>query len=167
MTNKEWNKIQASGRVRLTVAGQYYSFSSQWSVTDCLCYTPKHCQGGKHQCPTRPRPSALSFLQLTSSFSYQCYIISSILVTALSSSDIFWWRWSITAPCVGWCHILHYEVKQTLLRADGEILPPAGGGQDCYIYSERLTGGVGRGWEAGGRAIRARLKVRVLDFWLR
>lgn len=58
---KEWNERHASGRVRLTVAGQYYSFSSQWLVTDCLCYTPKNCQGDKHQSSTRPRPSTRHF----------------------------------------------------------------------------------------------------------
>lgn len=58
---KEWNKRHASGRVRLTVAGQFYSFSSQWLVTDCLCYTPKNCQGDKHQSSTRPRPSTRHF----------------------------------------------------------------------------------------------------------
>lgn len=58
---REWIKRHASGRVRLTVAGQYYSFSSQWLVTDCLCYTPNKCQGDKHQSSTRPRPSAQHF----------------------------------------------------------------------------------------------------------
>lgn len=62
MTKKrEWNERHASGRVRLTVAGQYYSFSSQWLVTDCLCYSPISCQGDKHQSSTRPRPSTRHF----------------------------------------------------------------------------------------------------------
>lgn len=56
-----WNKRHASGRVRLTVTGQYYSFSSQWLVTDCLCYTPKNRQGDKHQSSTHPRPSTRHF----------------------------------------------------------------------------------------------------------
>lgn len=47
-----------------------------------------------------------------------------------------------------WCY-LHDEVAQTLLQAEGEILPTVRGGQDCYIYSERLTVGAGREVEVG------------------
>ena len=55
--------------------------------------------------------------------------------------------------------------------AEGGILPPAGGGQDCYIYSERPTGG---GWgRGGGRAIGGRLRAKTgigivaqTDIWL-
>lgn len=140
------------GRVRLTVAGQYYSFSSQWLVTDCLCYTPKNYQGDKHQSSTRPQPltqhspffswlflfwpvkPALHYYQ---HFSYVSLIKWHFLVVL---------RCSIGAPHGWWYQILHDEVKQTMPRAEVGILPPAGGGQDCYIYSERLTGGV-RGWE--------------------
>lgn len=72
-------------------------------------------------------------------------------------------RWCISAPHVWWYHILHDEVNQTLLKVGS--CPLLGGGQDCYIYSERLTGG-GRGVRGGGRAIRAKTEGEdgYLDF---
>ncbi|TNN52442.1 hypothetical protein EYF80_037342 [Liparis tanakae] len=69
-------------------------------------------------------------------------LMVTLLVDGMALAVVFWQS----------VDILYYA---TLLRADGEILPPAGGGQDCYIYSERLTGGVGRGSEAHLAAVPA------------
>lgn len=152
---KEWNKRHASGRVRLTVAGQYYSFSSQWLVTDCLCYTPKNCQGDKHQSSTRPRPSArhFSFLQLT------LHLLPSQTSATLLPAFQLLYPHQVTSSCGGsggvemvykctLCVVVLYIYTAWWGQSDtaeGGILPPAGGGQDCYIYSERLTGW-GEGW---------------------
>lgn len=138
-------------RVSITV-----SHHSDWWLTDCLCYTSKNCQGDKHQSSTRPWPSTEHFP--FSSWLFIFYPVKPVLhnyqhfsyVTLIKWHLLVVVRWSINSPHGWWCiryQILHDEVKQTLLRAGGEILPPAGGGQDCYIYSKRLTGGV-KGWEA-------------------
>lgn len=142
---------RASGRVRLTVAGQYYSFSSQWLVTDCLCYTPKNCQGDKHQSSTRPRPLTRHFP--LSSWLFIFYPVKPVLhyyqnlfqllyphqVTSSGGGEMVYKCTScVVVPYTAW-----WGQSDT---AEGGVLPPAGGEQDCYIYSERLTGGV-RGWE--------------------
>lgn len=144
---KEWNKRHASGRVRLTVAGQYYSFSSQWLVTDCLCYTPKNCQGDKHQSSTRPWPLDAT-LSLISIF---VFLPSLTSATLLSASRLRYPR-QVTSSGGGGGEMVYKCTSCVVVllytawwgqsdAAEGGILPPAGGGQDCYIYSERPTGG--------------------------
>lgn len=122
---KEWNKRHASGRVRLTVTGQYYSFSSQWLVTDCLCYTPKIRQGDKHQSSTHPRPLTRHFpfsnfifnpvkpvLHYYQHFSYFTLSKWHLLVVVVVVV-----RWSISAPRVvvsftaWWGQTDSYELK--------------------------------------------------------
>lgn len=86
-------------RVSITV-----SHHSDWWLTVCLCYTPKNCQGDKHQSSTRPRPSTRRFpfsnfifypvrpvLHYYQHFSYFTLIKWHLLVVV---------RWSISAPCV-------------------------------------------------------------------
>lgn len=146
---KEWNKRHASGRVRLTVAGQYYSFSSQWLVTDCLCYTPKNCQGDKHQSSTRPRPLTRHFPFVSWLFIF--YPVKPVLHYYQHFSYCTLIEWHHLAVVVRWCTscvvVLYTAWWGQSDTAEGGILPPAGGGQDCYIYSERLTGGArGEGW---------------------
>lgn len=124
-TVKTWHyRKHALGRARLTVMGQFYSFSSQWLVSATLFAKQTNIEA-QH---------VLDLLLPLSSMTHsdQCYIITSIFTTVPSPSYIFrWWL----AHLLWWYHIiLPDEVKRTQLLAEGGILPPAGGGQDCYIY---------------------------------
>lgn len=147
----------APGRVRLTVAGQYYSFSSQWLVTDCLCYTPKLTKETNIKAQHVPDPQHHTFLSSPSSWlliftqSDQGYIFTSYL-TRFKWHLLVVVRWFVSAPHVWWwCHKLHDEVNQTLLKV-----------RSCPLLEEDKTAtSTLRGWlegwgsAGGGRAIRA------------
>lgn len=172
-TVKTWKKDtkqrvnHAPGRVRLTVSGQYYSFSSQWLVTDCLCYTSKFTKETNIKAQHVLNPQRHTFLSPFSWLlffiqSYQGYIYTSYF-TRIKWHLLAVVRWFVSAPHVWWCHKLHDEVNQTLLKV-----------RSCPLLEEDKTAtSTLRGWlegwgsAGGGRAIRASLRGNTgIWIWL-
>lgn len=152
---------RALGRVGLTVAGQDYSFSSQWLVTDCHCYTLLKKQKNqtaaketnmKAQHALDPTADCLSLQPSRTSAT----LLTSISATLSSSNDIFqwWWDglWVHTAMCDA-RHMLHEEVNQATLKVGSRPLLEVGGTATSTL----------RGWldraRGGGRAIRVKTRV--------
>lgn len=92
--------------------GQYYSFLSQWLVTDCLCYTSNNYQGDKHQSSTRPRPSTSH-----SNWLLVCYPVKPVLryhQNFCYFSVVKWHllvvvRWSVSAPHGWWYWMMRWN----------------------------------------------------------
>lgn len=151
-------------------------------MTDCLCYTPKNYQGDKHQSSTRPRPSTQC--SPSSSWLFVFYPVRPVLhyYQHFSYFNLKWHplmvvRWSI--KCTSWAVVsvtAWWGLTDTATSWRWDPALPAGGGQDCYIYSERLTGGRGvrgEGVRGGGRVVRAKLWAKrgtgilaQADIWL-
>lgn len=119
-------------------------------MTDCLRHTPENYQGDKHQNSTRPRPSTsrsnssirLSPSQTSATLLSGRQLLYPYKVTSCGGEVVCapheWWYWMKR-----WSRHC-YKLKMG-------PCPPAGGRQDCYIYSKRLAGEE-RGVRGGGRA---------------